>query len=171
MFILERMPSYYQAQGVGVELVHAVRARQDDWLFDADKRIKALLHFVTMPEAAALSAVCKRVTNLLQQASSSIESNTVQPDLFTESAERALFERIEVVEKLVAPRYVESDYGYILSQLASLNEPLAAFFEQVMVMVDDLTLRCNRLYLLAKLQQLLQSVADISLLQGARPQC
>ncbi|MDP3705351.1 MAG: glycine--tRNA ligase subunit beta [Legionellaceae bacterium] len=173
-FILERTPSYYQAQGIGAELVHAVRARQDDWLFDADKRIKALLHFVSMPEAATLSAVCKRVTNILQQASSSIElrqtsgknegNRVVQPDLFTESAERVLFERIEAVETLVAPRYAESDYGYILSQLASLNEPLAAFFEQVMVMVDDVKIKKNRLCLLVRLQSLLQGVADIACL-------
>lgn len=164
LFILERMQSYYQAQGIGFEFVHAVRARQDDWLFDADKRIKALLHFGSMPEAASLSAVCKRVTNILQQASSSSERKTVQLDLLTEPAERTLFERIEAVEELVAPRYVEGDYGYILSQLASLNEPLAIFFEQVMVMVDDEQIRRNRVCLLVHLQRLLQGVADIALL-------
>lgn len=67
-FILERLQSYYQAQGFTVDLVHAVRARQDNWLYDFDKRIHALQSFVSLSEAASLSAACKRVNNLLSHA-------------------------------------------------------------------------------------------------------
>ena len=67
-FILERLQSYYQSQGLSVDLVHAVRARQDEWLYDLDKRLNALKLFVTMPEAASLSAACKRVNNILNHA-------------------------------------------------------------------------------------------------------
>ena len=69
------------------------------------------------------------------------------------------------VEESVAPKYSSGNYGFILSQLAGLREPLDAFFEHVMVMVDDVELRKNRLHLLARLQTLLQGVADISLIQ------
>jgi len=39
------------------------------------------------------------------------------------------------------------------------------FFDKVMVMVDDVEVKNNRLSLLARLQKLLQGVADISMLQ------
>ncbi len=53
----------------------------------------------------------------------------------------------------------------ILTQLASLREPVDAFFDHVMVMVDNQAIKNNRLNLLARMQNLLQGVADISLLQ------
>lgn len=162
-FILERMQSFYQAQGIPPELVQAVRARQDDWFFDIDKRVIALVAFINLPEAASLSAACKRVNNLLQQ-TNVLAAESVDVSLLENDAEKALFEDIQAVEKFVAPLYSAGDYGKILNQLASLRKPADAFFEHVMVMVDDQAIKKNRLCLLARLQNLLQGVADISLL-------
>ena len=141
-----------------------VRARQDEWFFDMDKRINALLTFVKLPEATSLSGACKRVNNLLQHADTSMGSKTVDVSLLEEGAETALFESVQAIEKIVEPLYSVGDYGNILSQLASLREPVDAFFEHVMVMVDNEAIKANRLSLLARLQHLLQGVADISLL-------
>ena len=164
-FILERMQSFYQLQGIAQDLVLAVRARQDDWLYDIDKRIKALSVFVNLPAAVGLSAACKRVNNLLQQADVPTGLEIVDVALFAELAEKELFDNIQVVEKSVVPLYSTGDYGSILSQLASLHAPVDAFFEHVMVMVDEPSIKQNRLNLLARLQILLQGVADISLLK------
>ena len=163
-FILERLQSYYQSQGGNADLVLAVRARQDEWLFDLDKRLNALKSFVTMPEAASLSAACKRVNNLLTHAKSDVITD-INEQLLEEGAEKALYEHLNQVAKLVAPLYVAADYGSLLKQLASLREPVDAFFDKVMVMVDDESIRKNRLALLVRLQDLLQGVADISMLQ------
>ncbi len=164
-FILDRLQSFYQTQGVSADIVHAVRARQDDWLFDLDKRVRALQDFILLPDAQALSAACKRVNNLLQHAALQGVNQPVEPSLLKESEELALFEKIQAVEGLVASQYSSGNYGKILGELASLRGPVDAFFEHVMVMVDDTAMRNNRLHLLARLQRLLQGVADISLLQ------
>lgn len=165
-FILERMQSYYQGHQLSVDLVLAVRARQENWLYDFDKRIKALASFVNMPEAAALSAACKRVNNILQQADhAAFQFETIKENLLEEGAEKALYTHLKSMEELVKPLYSNEDYGNILNYLASLREPVDAFFEHVMVMVDNQEVRMNRLHLLASLQALLQGVADISLLQ------
>ena len=163
-FILERLQSFYQAQGVPVELVQAVRAREDEWFFDIDKRINAMMFFIHLPEAASLSAACKRVNNLLQHASALVDKQTIDVSLLDDGAERSLFEQIQAVEERVAPLYSAGDYGNILSLLASLRKPVDTFFDQVMVMVDNHEIKANRLRLLARLQCLLQGVADISLL-------
>ncbi|KTD61264.1 glycine--tRNA ligase subunit beta [Legionella spiritensis] len=165
-FILERLQSFYQGRGISVDLVHAVRARQDDWLYDFDRRIHALADFVTRPEASVLSAACKRVHNLLQQAhSQEIPWTTVNDDRLENGAERELFTRLLSTEQQVALLYEQSDYKSILTQLAGLREPVDAFFDHVMVMVDNPEVKKNRLALLARLQALLQGVADISMLQ------
>lgn len=163
IFILERLQSYYQAQGLSVDLVHAVRARQDEWLYDLNQRLNALRLFVTLPEAAALSAACKRVNNLLDQ-SKKHHVLSVKEQLFEEEAERSLFDHINQMTQDVEPLYRTADYVPLLKLLASLREPVDAFFNKVMVMVDHDEIKENRLALLARLQNLLQGVADISLL-------
>lgn len=163
-FILERLQSFYQSQGVLPELVQAVRACQDEWLFDIDKRVKALRVFVELPEAISLSAASKRVNNLLQQVTTLINEPSIDESLLDGLAEKTLFDTLLRVEALVAPLYSKGDYGPILSALASLRQPVDEFFEQVMVMVEDEAIKRNRLHLLQRLQQLLKGVADISLL-------
>ena len=163
-FILERMQSFYQGQGIASELVQAVRARQDECFFDIDKRVNALVTFVNLPEAASLSAACKRVNNLLQQTNFAADTQDINLNLLESDVEKALFDCIERVEKIVVPLYSSGEYGTILSELANLREPVDAFFEHVMVMVENESIKQNRLCLLARLQNLLQGVADISLL-------
>jgi glycyl-tRNA synthetase beta chain len=164
-FILERMQSFYQAQGIAPELLQAVLVRQDDWFYDTNMRIQALLAFTKRPEAISLSQACKRVDKLLNQTASLNHGQVVQIALLAEGQEKGLYERILKVEELVSPFYSTGDYIAVLQQLASLREPVDAFFEHVMVMVADESLKSNRLSLLSRLQVLLQGVADISLLQ------
>lgn len=163
-FILDRLNAHYQSQGIALDLVQAVRARQDEWLYDMDKRLVALKHFVTLPEAAALSAACKRVNNLLSHAGVTEERVDINEQLIEQGAERALLLHINKMAQLVDPLYRSGDYSSLLEHLAGLREPVDAFFDQVMVMVDDESIKKNRLALLVRLQDLLQGVADISLL-------
>ncbi|KTD10693.1 glycyl-tRNA synthetase beta chain [Legionella gratiana] len=163
-FILDRLQSYYQGQGLSIDLVHAVRARQDEWLYDLDKRLSALQVFVTLPEASSLSAACKRVNNLLAQAENHVLP-PIKEQLLEEEVEKSLHTHIKHIAQAVEPLYRSADYSALLKLLASLREPVDAFFDKVMVMVDDETIKSNRLALLVCLQDLLQGVADISLLQ------
>jgi glycyl-tRNA synthetase beta chain len=163
-FIFERLLSYYQTQGIGSDLVLAVKAIQSNGLHDFDQRIKALAEFIALPQASALSAACKRVNNLLQH-DPSPQYPPVEEVLLQEEAEIKLFTRLISMEKVLSSLYNKGDYTSVLRQLAGLREVVDAFFEQVMVMVDDTRLKSNRLALLSRLQALLQGAADISLLQ------
>jgi glycyl-tRNA synthetase beta chain len=165
-FILERLQSYYQAQGISQDIVQAVKARQADWLYDFDKRARALAEFVNLPQAQVLAAACKRVNNLLQHKEGGQESPGIDEALFQENAEKMLFNAIVKMEQTVRPMYEKGDYASLLTELAALKEPVDAFFESVMVMVEDNAVKMNRLALLLRLQTLLQGTADISLLQA-----
>jgi glycyl-tRNA synthetase beta chain len=164
-FILDRLSSYYQSQGIRIDLINAVRARQDECFYDVAQRIHALNSFISMPEAASLSAACKRVNNLLNNNASITPSALINEALLEEGAERALYTQVHQLTQRVSALYQDGDYAAVLKQLASIKEPVDAFFERVMVMVDDEAVKSNRLALLARLQELLQGVADISMLQ------
>lgn len=165
-FILERLPAFYHNMPRAVERVRAALAKQSDCLRDVDVRVKALEGFEARPEAKALAEASKRVSKLLKQ--SNINFNTdvlpaVDNALFLVPAEQVLFEKITSLEAFVRVQHAERAYGAILLELATLQAPVSAFFEDVMVMVDDTAVKNNRLMLLARLQILLQCVADVSL--------
>jgi glycyl-tRNA synthetase beta chain len=60
------------------------------------------------------------------------------------------------------PLLKERNYDAVLKELAALRDPVDSFFKEVMVMSEDLSIRDNRLSLLANLQKLFLDVADIS---------
>ncbi|MFY7698048.1 MAG: glycine--tRNA ligase subunit beta [Legionella sp.] len=165
LFILERMQSFYQGQGIQPELIQAVRAKQDDWLYDLNNRLNALLAFTKLPEAVSLSAASKRVKNLLQHASCSFDHLMVDPQLFQLPAESILLHAVEHVEQQVNIMNKNHQYGDVLIHLAGLKVPTDEYFDQVMIMVEDERIKSNRLATLARLQGLLLTVADISMLQ------
>lgn len=161
-FILDRLEGYYQTKNIAANIVLAVRNRQSEDLSDFDKRVHALAQFERQPEAAVLAAACKRVSNLLQQ-----QSGVIQPvavELLTENAEQALHQHMDKLQHHLDALYAQSDYEAILGSLATLREPVDAFFTDVMVMVDEERIRQNRLALVSRLQSMLQNVADISCL-------
>lgn len=166
-FVFERLLSYYQNLGIGADEVQAVRATQDECLYDLDQRLQALQSFKNLPEALSLSTACKRVNNLLSHANlASPESSLeVQEAWIEEGAEKALYQAVSQITQSVEPLYAQADYASVLKKLASLKEPVDVFFDKVMVMVEEESIKKNRLALLRRLQKLLQGVADISLLQ------
>lgn len=162
-FVLDRLNAYYQNQDIGADLVHAVRARQDECFYDLNQRLNALKSFVMMPEASSLSAACKRVNNLLNHAGA-VEVKEVDPKLLEEGAEQALFIHLNKLSESLTSLYVTADYSLILKQLAAIKEPVDAFFDNVMVLVENESIKNNRIALLVRLRDVLQGVADISLL-------
>lgn len=158
-FVLDRLQGYYQNQEVPVEVFQAVKACQADCLYDMAQRIKALGAFIQEPQAQALTAMAKRVNNVLAQVEQEVQDR-VDPSLFADAAEHALWSEIEKIEQIFNKN--SEKYSKNLLLIVSLQPVLAEFFERVMVMDDDKRLQQNRLALLTQLQVLLSSIADLS---------
>lgn len=82
-----------------------------------------------------------------------------------EPEEIALAMQVVVLRDKLEPYFAEGRYQEALVELAELRDVIDAFFEKVMVNVEDKDLRINRLSMLEKLRELFLRVADISLLQ------
>jgi len=87
---------------------------------------------------------------------------TVQRDLLQENAEQNLYAAMLKLAPDIDTAFVRNDFAGALKALAQLREGVDAFFNDVMVMAEDLPLRNNRLALLAQLHRMLNRVADIS---------
>jgi hypothetical protein len=73
---------------------------------------------------------------------------------------------IEAIARPVERRFAAREYTSALKSLAVLRKAVDDFFDSVMVMADDATLRGNRLALLRRLQGLFMHAADLSRLPG-----
>jgi glycyl-tRNA synthetase beta chain len=164
-FILDRLRSYYADQGVVAEAFESVRVLAPSDLTDFDQRLRAVVEFAKLPQAQALAAANKRIGNILRQAGGEV-STRVDPMLLDAGAEADLYRAVEATALAVAPLAAQRRYVAILQQLASLREPVDRFFDAVMVMVEDVPKRANRLALLNRLRAMFLDVADISLLPG-----
>lgn len=160
-YMLDRFRAWGQEEGISAEMYLAVRARPVTKPLDFARRLRAVKAFAQREEAAALAAANKRVSNILSKQEHD-GSTQVEASLLQEAAEKALFEAVTASQQKVAPLFAAGDYQQALDTLATLREPVDAFFDQVMVMADDDAIRRNRLALLASLQALFLEVADIS---------
>jgi glycyl-tRNA synthetase beta chain len=159
-FILDRLRGYYADKGVPTTHFNAVAERKPASLYDFDRRIDAIGTFAQLPEAAALAAANKRIGNILKKVDGEIPA-MVDHDLLQEPAERALAESVEAVYAETGHALAHGDYVDALAHLARLRPQVDAFFDSVMVNVDDAALRHNRLALLKRLADRLGSVAAI----------
>ncbi|HEX2083628.1 MAG TPA: glycine--tRNA ligase subunit beta, partial [Xanthomonadaceae bacterium] len=164
-FILDRLRGYYADKGVPTQHFNAVAEKRPSSLYDFDRRIDAIGTFAQLPEAEALAAANKRIGNILKKADVAI-AETVDHDLLQEPAERALAESVEAVYAETGRALANGDYVDALAHLARLRPQVDAFFDQVMVNVEDEKLRHNRLALLRRLADRLGSVAAIEHLSG-----
>ena len=162
-FIFDRFAGSLREQGYSVKEVDAVLALKPQRLGDVPKRLAAVRAFAALPEAAALAAANKRITNILKKAQ---EAAMVDPHvseiLLKEPAEIALFAAMNEVAPKAKAQFEAGDYTASLQTLAALRAPVDAFFDGVMVNAEELDLRLNRQGLLKSLHEAMNRVADLS---------
>jgi glycyl-tRNA synthetase beta chain len=163
IFIFDRARGYFREAGYSVNEVEAVLSLVPPRLDLVPAQLEAVRAFASLPEAESLAAANKRVGNILRQAHAKGESFTgVDAARLKEPAERALFEALRASAQHAAPLFDRGDYTGYLKSFAVLKSPVDAFFDSVMVMVEEAALRRNRLGLLHDLQQSMNRIADLS---------
>jgi glycyl-tRNA synthetase beta chain len=162
-FINERFAGYLKDLGFSTLQVDAVLSRNRLQPSLVPRQLDAVKAFQALPEAESLASANKRVANILKQAEAKGESFAdAEPAELTEPAERALSEAIRKTSEKARTLYDKGDYAGYLTSFSVLKAPVDAFFDKVMVMVDDPKVRRTRLALLHDLREAMNRVADIS---------
>jgi glycyl-tRNA synthetase beta chain len=98
------------------------------------------------------------VNNLAQKATSS----KVDIELFETEAERNLWTAFTAVKQEGEALLEAKEFGKALARMAELKSDIDAFFDNVMVMVEDEKVKANRLALLASIAVFIFGLADFS---------
>ncbi len=164
-FFRERLEFYLKdVCGYAYDVVKAVLGADAEDVVDALQRAEAVKQVLHLPEFQAIGAACKRMRNILEAGGG--EGNCAGrgirdlPDSAQEEKNLAAY--VEVNGPKVEVLRKKKEYSEALTLLSTAREPVDAFFDKVMVMVEDAKLRANRLALLRTLLKEFSTIADFS---------
>ncbi len=164
-FFRERLEFYLKdARGYAYDVVSAVLAVDSDDVVDAAARADAVSKVRGSADFESISSAFKRMKNILRQASekSNVVAMRLDAGSLREESEKELAAMIPQTMETVEKRRADRDYEGALLEIAKLRPAIDKFFDKVMVMVDDDTLRANRLALLQTVVKEFSTIADFS---------
>jgi glycyl-tRNA synthetase len=161
-FLVERLRNLLLETGYRFDVVEAVIASQGSNPAQANQSVKQLSSWVERPDWHSILpayARCVRITRDLTQ------KYELDASAFAEKAEEGLYSALLEAEKtlqLAPVCSVDSFLTAFLPMIPAVNR----FFDEVLVMTEDATLRQNRLALLQHIVTLANGIADMSKLEG-----
>lgn len=157
-FFQLRLKNVLTDDGMRYDMIDAILAVGTDDIYDTWLRAKALsLEGGTVAMQRAVQALT-RVGNLAKNA----QADSVDAALFIAEAEQDLYRAYQQANTQIAAKTQVKDYAGVLKVIADLAAPIDAFFGQIMVMVEEIPVRNNRLALLKAITNLTQDIADFS---------
>ena len=164
-FFRERLEFYLRdVKGYAYDVVKAVLTADAEDVVDALERAEAVKQVLHLPEFQAIGAACKRIRNILKQATEKrIEpAANWEPLADSQAEEKTLGNYLATNGPQIETQRKEKKYADALRLLSTAREPVDAFFDKVMVMVEDPKVRANRLALLQTLLREFSTIADFS---------
>ncbi len=167
-FFHDRLKVYLRDKGARHDLIDAVLTDSSDELVSLTDRLVALADLLESDAGQNLLAGYRRAANILsaEEKKGADIALEVNADLFEGAPEEVLYKAVTSAQSASSDALAKEDFGAAMTSLATLREPIDAFFEDVMVNVDDEKIRVNRLALLAQIRKSVELVADFSKISG-----
>jgi glycyl-tRNA synthetase beta chain len=157
-FFGQRLRFIFEGQGFRYDLVGAALGAGLDSPHFSQLRLRALGSLQKSPDFEPFILMAKRVNNILR----GLPLYVMNPDLLVEKQEKELWSSFGAIRNQALPLVAAGDYVQAQGLVFELRNPLAALFDNVLVMAGDEKLRENRLALLQEISRLLQVMADFS---------
>jgi glycyl-tRNA synthetase beta chain len=164
-FFRERLEFYLRDHlNYKYDVVNAVLAAGADDVVDAVARAEAVSKVRGSADFDSISSASKRIKNILRQANEAGKriGSAVDSRAFREEAEKDLGMRIPEIASAADGFRQAQDYSHALAEISKIRPAVDAFFDKVMVMVEDEELRANRLALLQTMLKEFSTIADFS---------
>jgi glycyl-tRNA synthetase beta chain len=164
-FFRERLEFYLRdVLGLAYDVVNATLAAGADDVVDAVARAEAVTKVRPSGDFESISVAFKRMKNILRQAAETkkVIASPFNPAALKDAEEKKLADAVPGVAKKVKELSASRQYEPALIEISRLRPAIDAFFDKVMVMVEDENLRAERLGLLQTLVNEFSSIADFS---------
>jgi glycyl-tRNA synthetase beta chain len=164
-FLRNRISHMLSEDGYSKDVIAAVVNVTVDQVPHVWLRVEALQQLKIMPDFDSLAIAFKRVVNLIKKsdlAQTDLKSKAIDLKLFEHDSESALYEAYKHAVSKIFTSIDQELFSQALLEIAALRAPVDDFFNDVMVMTEDIDLRQNRLCLLGKIAELFEDIADFS---------
>jgi glycyl-tRNA synthetase beta chain len=162
-FLKGRMSHLLEEDGIPKDMIAAILAVPVKNVADVWKRAHAIQRLKSMPDFEILAVAFKRVVNIIKKSDpEDIGAQGVDETLWAHPSEEALYEQFKTIRRTVVDLSGKGDINQSFAEITKLRPFVDRFFDDVMVMAEDLKLRKNRLSLLREISKLFEMLADFS---------
>ena len=154
----QRYKSHLDAEGFPHDAIDCVLSTGLDSIVDIKAKVVAFSDLKKQPYFEPLAIAFRRVVSILKEGA----DGQVDPLLLNEPAEKKLFEVYLKLHEPVLRHIQKKEFDQALEKISEIKPAVDRFFDEVMVMVEDVSLRNNRLYLLHQISSLFSGLADFS---------
>lgn len=157
-FFRLRIKNVLGDENIRYDMIDAVMATGIDDIYDTWLRAKALA-------ADGGSSEMQKAVQAFTRASNLVKNTTVdviEESLFSVVEERMLYSAYKDAYQEIQAMTIAKDYPSIINIMVKMTQPIDIFFGAVMVMVEDVAVRDNRLALLKAITGLSKNIADLS---------
>ncbi len=157
-FFKGRFENQLISQGHPYDVVDAVLETGASDIVQSLRKIEAMETFKSHKDFEPLAIAFKRVGNIIKD----FKNGSVDPTKFETDEERNLYAAFQHSKEKVVNNIKRNDYQSVFMELATLRKPVDDFFNKVLVMAKDDTIRFNRLSLLKGISEMFHMIADFS---------
>ena len=161
LFLKGRFINDAIAKGYDAGAVEAVTSVEFDDVNDCFKRVDSFMAIRNEDSFHVLASAFKRIRNITKD-NRSIHTDSA---LFEKQAEENLYGVFVEISGKMRALINQKEYLLALKIMLQMKEPVDTFFEEVMVMTEDMAVRQNRLNLLTAVGELILQIGDISKMQ------
>ncbi|MGA8943101.1 MAG: glycine--tRNA ligase subunit beta [Thermoactinomyces sp.] len=155
-FFALRLRTILQETGIRYDIIDAVLKSDLAYPVQIMEKAKVLMEQIGRESFKHEVEGFTRVANLAAKA----ETDHLDPSLFREEAEQLLARSLQEATEKYEQAKQQKDTQEMYRTLAAMTPEIHRFFDQVMVMVEDESVRNNRLALLKKITQCTSQFAD-----------
>lgn len=169
-FFADRLKVALREKGMRHDLIDAVFSLGgEDDLVRLVARVQVLDTFLKSDHGANLLVAYRRAANIAgieEKKGKTTYAGAVEESRLTASEEKILHQVLGIAKQGLELALDKEDFAGAMSVLASLRQPVDAFFDKVTVNADDKDVRINRLRLLTTIRDTMNNVADFSKIEG-----
>ena len=165
-FLMDRFKFFLKSITRKQDVVNALFSKE---IYSSDflklyKKFLALNDFVNEGQGKKIIELNKRALNIVIIEGKKLDiKNFVNKDLLKEKDEKILVELLDELKNKIEQE--DDDFKGVLKKISDLHAPLNNFFDNVMVNVDDVEIKNNRLSILKNVLNILKTYADFSKIQ------
>ncbi len=159
-FIAQRLRVWLLEQSFRYDLVDAVLAERGHDPYLAHQTVQEFVAWTLRDDWMSLLNAYSRCVRIVRSFETEFE---LQPDRFVEPSTQRLYEAYLTCQEQVG---LQGSIDQFFTAFQPMIEPITAFFDDVLVMAEDETLRENRLALLQRIAALTEGIVDLTRVEG-----